>query len=207
MTRMEGSRALQITRDPGNETAPADRNEDDIDRVALPLDLGRDRPLSANDPGIAVRGNVGHTFLDRRPLRFELADDRILTGEAELDAIRGEGLDLGLRDRFGQINHPFSTELRKRVGDGGGVVSGGGSHDGSGAFPATQGQDLVHRAPELEGSRELLVLELEADIGAAGLAQVGRPLERRLANVRSYASFRGLNFGQDFIFAHTPYSS
>ena len=175
-----GPHALDVGRDPCDQSAAADRHEDRIGRtLVLTENLHADRALPCDHVEVVVRV---HEYRAARPSE----SDRLGVGIAvrvsveqyfrptalhrvNLDRRRGHRHDDPCRaaQSLSRKRHPLS------------MIPGGGSYDPTRAFPGGQVRHPVVRAAQLEREHRLLILALQQHRIAEPHRQRRGNLERR----------------------------
>ena len=124
-------------------------------------------------------------------LRAQRADGRLLDG--------GRGLrhdDAGV-----------CAEALRGVGHRAAVVSGRGRDKAARTLILRQGEDLVHRAAQLERARALHTLSLGIHLAAKGIVERRQAQQRRLNNIRGNARVRRPNGLQCQLHGNAPFST
>jgi soluble lytic murein transglycosylase-like protein len=168
--------AAEAARDPGQESAAADRDNDGVELGQILREFQPDRAVAGHDRVVLDR-------VDEEPLGAvePRLDDRLPPALVRhLDDAAAEPPDrvqLGLRRVVGHDDRRRHPELPRRPRDALRHVSGARCHDPARDRLASRGPDRVDGAADLERADRLQVLELEPDLCRRVVD--GKPDERR----------------------------
>jgi len=172
----------------GGQPRTADRHHETIERRLIFQHLQRDSTLPRNDGRIVI-GMHEDKVLARRQLVRESRGLR--QGFAFKQHARGMmpgPRHLHKRRRFRHHNRRGDSKEMRVIGDALRVVAGGHRDNTALRFLRRQRQQLVGRATLLERRGELLVLQLEPDLGTRDVRQRARLDQRRANDAASNAA-------------------
>jgi len=99
------------------------------------------------------------------------------------------------------------AEVLRGIGHRAAVVSGRCRDKAAGTLGIRQGEDLIHRAAQLERARALHALGLDIHLTAKGIIKRRQAQQRRLNNVRGNARMRRPNGLQCHAHGNAPFSA
>ena len=176
------SQAFHGEGDAGEQAAAAHRDDDGIEIWHLLDDFQSQRALTGDDGGIVVAVDVGQPAFFADAVRVRLRFGEIFSvqddGRAELLAVA----DLDERRVFRHHDRRGNAKQLALIGEGLGVIAGGGRDDAALLLFRRQLRQGVARAAFLEAAGALQVLELAENFHARDLAQRNRRLAGRIIN-------------------------
>ena len=176
------SQAFHGEGDAGQQAASAHRDDDGIEIWHLLDDFESQRALTRDDGRIVVAVDVGQAAFFTDAVRVGLRFGEILSmqndGRTEFLAVA----DLDERRVFRHHDRRGNAKELALIGQGLGVVAGGGRDDAALLLFRRQLREGVARAAFLEAAGALQVLELAENLHARDLAQRNRRLAGRIIN-------------------------
>ena len=224
--RMPGAQALPIARqclrlctvdahvrrerldrrgDAADEPAAADRDNDRVGRRALGENLEPDRALPRHDERVVKRRHHRRAALGAEPRRNVKALSSIAQHELRAQRADGRLLDGGRGLRHDDAG--VRAEALRGVGHRAAVVSGRGRDKAARTLILRQGEDLVHRAAQLERACALHALGLGIHLAAEGIVERRQAQQRRPDNIRGNARVRRPNGLQCQLHGNAPFST
>ncbi len=150
----------------GDEAAPADREDQEIEVGGILQHLERDGALPCDHQRIVIGVHEGEPARLGDRLGADLGFRHGLAFEHHFSATCLRRLDLHERRRYRHDDGGRDVEALAMVGDRLGVVAGGHGDDAARAGGRVEGCKLVERAALLERVGDLQVLVFDVDIGA-----------------------------------------
>ncbi len=189
-------------RDAGHQPAPADGDDEGVDRGIVLEDLEADRALACDDGGIVKSVDERPSFAGELPgvlVRLVV----VLADEPDLGAVAPGCGDLCGGGVLGHDHGAGHAEVGGGQGDALGVVTGGGGDDAALPLGFRECGDLVEGAAEFERAGALQVLEFEVDLPA------GQAAERATVRQRSAVgdASQDLAGGDNVFISYRPFLS
>ena len=125
----------------------------------------------------------------------------------ELRAQRADGRLLDGRSRLRHDDAGVRAEALRGISHRAAMVAGRGRDKAAGTLGIRQGEDLVHRAAQLERARALHALGLDVHLTAEGVIERRQTQQRRGHNIRGNARMRRPNGFQCHTHGNAPFSA
>ena len=178
-----GEALLQVAADAADQAAAADSDVDGVELSELFGELETDCALPRDDVRVVVGGEVEAALPLREGPRRDLGLDAVVPAQPHVGPGAAQRVELargagrGGEDRAGR-SHAFAGVERRQA-----VVAGGSGDDPTAQHVRLPRQQRVQGAAHLERTRDLLVLELEIDLGPGRVGEGGSVLDRRHTHV------------------------